>query len=72
MIMIIDYDFLSYVIFDQQLKITFSKSSALPPEKICSPLFNHLPLKMEKVPPFCKQKFFEPLLQKGGGDTVNI
>ena len=28
MIMITDYDFLSYVIFDQQLKITFRKSSA--------------------------------------------
>ena len=29
-IMIIDYDVLSYVIFDQQLKITFRKSSAPP------------------------------------------
>ena len=30
MIMIIDYNFLSYVIFDQQLKITFRKSSGAP------------------------------------------
>ena len=36
MIMITDYDFLSYVIFDQQLKITFRKSSGSP-EKIHSP-----------------------------------
>ena len=35
MIVIID-EFSSYVIFDQQLKITFRKSSA-PPEKIHSP-----------------------------------
>ena len=53
MIMITDYDFLSYVIFDQQLKITFRKSSG-PPEKIHSPLFTHLPPKNSKSasPPF--------------------
>ena len=41
--------FLSYVIFGQQLEITFRKSSANP-EKI------HSPLKIQKVqvPPFCQ------------------
>ena len=38
MIIAIIYIFLSYVIFDQQLKITFRKSSTHPPiEKIHSP-----------------------------------
>ena len=40
MIIVIIYIFLSYVILDQQLKITSRKSSAHPPiEKIHSPLF---------------------------------
>ena len=44
MIIVLIYFFLSYVIFDQQLKITFRKSSAPPPpEKI------HSPLKIQKV-----------------------
>ena len=38
-VMIIDYDFLSYVIFDQQLKITFRKSSTPPPLKKSTPPF---------------------------------
>ena len=48
MIIAIIYIFLSHVIFDQQLKITFRKSSALPPpalENIHSLLFTHSPLK---------------------------
>ena len=50
MIMITDYDFLSYAISDQQLKITFRKSSS-PPEKI---FLLTPPLKIQKVqvPPF--------------------
>ena len=45
MIIVLIYFFLSYVIFDQQLKITFRKSPAPPPppEKI------HSPLKIQKV-----------------------
>ena len=46
MIIAIIYIFLSYVIFDQQLKITFRKSSG-PPEKIHFPLFT-LPPKNPK------------------------
>ena len=64
MIIAIIYIFLSYVIFDQQLKITFRKSSA---KKIHSPLFTHAPLKIQKlqVPPFCQHwKFFRSPLQK--------
>ena len=56
MIIAIIYIFLSYVIFDQQLKITLRKSSG-PPEKIHFPLFTHSPLlKIQKVqvPPFCQ------------------
>ena len=53
MIMAIIYIFLSYVIFDEQFKIAFRKSSAPLPLKIF-PLFTHSPLKIEKVevPPF--------------------
>ena len=58
MIIAIIYIFLSYVIFDQQLKITFRKSSAPPPypEKIQSPLFANI------------EDFSAPLLpcRKGG------
>ena len=68
-----DYDYcynLSYVIFDQQLKITFRKSSG-PPEKVHPPLFTHSPRKIQKVqvPPFLPTlKIFQPPpLQKGGG-----
>ena len=50
MIIAIIYIFLSYMIFDQQLKITFRKSSAPPPpEKINSPL----KIQEVQVPPFC-------------------
>ena len=72
-----DYDysynlhFLSYVIFDQQLKITFRKSSALPiPEKI-HPLFANFPLKIQKVQIhhfLLTLKIFQAPLQKGGGN----
>ena len=60
MIIAIIYIFLSDVIFDQQLKITFRKSSALspPPVKI------HSSLKIQKlqVPSrFCQNRiFFRP------------
>ena len=73
-IMTIDYDFLSYVTFDQQLKITFKKSSG-PPEKIHSPLFTHYPLKNSKsasLPLFANTENFSappppPNSRKGGG-----
>ena len=48
MIIAIIYIFLSYVIFDQQLKITFRKSLG-PPEKIHSPCFTHSLLKIQKL-----------------------
>ena len=56
------YIFLFYVIFDQQLKSTFRKSSG--PERI------HYPLKLEKVqvPPFCQHWIFfspPPSAEKG-------
>ena len=65
MIMIIAgiYIFLSYVIFDQQLKITFRKSSGLPHTHTHTPLKKSTPLlllsitlKIHKllVPPFCQ------------------
>ena len=48
-IIAIVYIFLSYVIFDQQLKITFTKSShSLPLKKIHSHLFTHSPPKNSK------------------------
>ena len=59
MIMIIDYDFLSYVIFDQQLKITFRKSSG-PAEKIHFPLFTHSPAKKCEAPPLLTLEIFQP------------
>ena len=74
MILGIIYIFLLYVIFHQQLKITFRKSSATPPslKKIHSPIFTHsFPknLKSASPPPFCQHwNFSTPSpLQKGGG-----
>ena len=57
MIIAIMYIFLSYVVFDQKLRITFRKSSG-PPEKI----YSAPPLKIQKVqvPPFCHLKTFQP------------
>ena len=46
MIIVLIYFFLSYVIFDQQLKITFRKSSAPPPHP---PSWKNPPLKIQKV-----------------------
>ena len=70
MIMIIDYDFLSYVILYQQLKISFRKSSAPPPlKKFKSPFYSLPPKKIQKVqvPPFLLTlKIFQAPLQKGG------
>ena len=74
MIIAIIYFFLSYVIFDQQFKITFWKSSGPSLKKSTSPfLLTPLPLKIQKVqvPPFCQHWiFFRPPLQKGGGRTL--
>ena len=50
MIIAIIYIFLSYVIFDQQLKITFRKSSG-PPEKIHFPLFTLRPKNSKSASP---------------------
>ena len=67
------YIFLSYVMFDQQLKITSTKSSGSP-EKIHYPLFTYSPLKIQKVqvPPFLPtlKNFQPPPLQKVGEDTM--
>ena len=61
MIIAIIYIFLSYVIFDQQLKITFRKSSGLPHththlKKSTPLLLLSITLKIQKllVPPFCQ------------------
>ena len=52
MVITIIFIFLSYGIFDQQLKITFRKSSApSSPEKIHSPL----KIQKEQIPLFCHQ-----------------
>ena len=62
MIIAIIYIFLSYVIFDQQLKITFRKSS-VPLEKSNSPFLLTPPLKIQKgqVYPFLPRlKIFQP------------
>ena len=57
MIIAIIHIFLSYVIFDQQLKL-LSENPQPPPEKIHSVLFTHSPppVKIQKVqvPPFCQ------------------
>ena len=60
------------MIFGQQLKITFRKSSAPPHPHWKNPLlpFHSRPLKIQKVqvPPFCQHwKFFRVSLQKRGG-----
>ena len=47
MIIVLIYFFLSYVIFDQQLKITFRKSSGGPPPLLPEKI--HSPLKIQKV-----------------------
>ena len=71
-IITIIYVFLSYVLFDQQLKITFRKSPPPPPEKI------HSPLKVQKVqaPLFANTENFSafpppppppPLAEREGG-----
>ena len=72
MIIAIIYIFLSYVIFDQQLKIIFRKSSEppSPPKKSTPPFLLNPPLKIQKVqvPPFLPTlKTFQPPLQKRGG-----
>ena len=66
MIMIVAgiYIFLSYVIFDQQLKITFRKSSG-PPEKIHSPLKIQI---VQVLPLFANiENFSGPPAERGGG-----
>ena len=72
-IITIIYVFLSYVLFDQQLKITFRKSPPPPPEKI------HSPLKVQKVqaPLFANTENFSafpppspPPCRKRGGRTL--
>ena len=68
------YIFLSYVIFDQQLKITLRKSSG-PPEKIHSPFLLTLSLKIQKVQahPFLPiLKVFQAPLQKGREETMLV
>ena len=75
MIIAIIYIFLSDVIFDQQLKFTFRKSSGSP-EKVHSSLFAHSPTKNLKIAspplPFCQHwEFFSPTpWRKGVEDTV--
>ena len=67
------YDFLSYVIFDQQLKITFRKSSAPPMKKAIPPFLHTPPQKFKKCksPLFANIENFAGLpLQKGGEDIV--
>ena len=74
-IITIIYVFLSYVLFDQQLKITFRKSPPPPPEKI------HSPLKVQKVqaPLFANTENFSafpppsppPLQKERGEDTMD-
>ena len=68
MIIAIIYIVLYYVIFDQHLKITFRKSSALP-EKIHSPLFTHsLPKnsKSASLPFFANTENFSGVPAEGG------
>ena len=74
MIIAIIYIFLSYVIFDQQLKITFRKSSdPLSPEKIHSPFYS-LPspknLKVASSPLFDNIENFLGCPSRKGGRTL--
>ena len=73
MIMITDYDILSYVIFDQQLKITFRKSSARPPppKKSTRPFLLTYPISKNSKsasPPFFVniENFSGPCAERGG------
>ena len=69
MIIAIIYIFLTYVIYDQQLKETFRKSSG--PLKNPLPLFTHLHLEIKKIFPFGQHlKFFRAPGRKGGGHCV--
>ena len=75
MIIAIIYIFLSYMISDQPLKVTFSKSSA-PPEKNHSPFLLTPQLKSASPPLLPALRIFQlpppPLSFKGGGeDTVS-
>ena len=68
-----DYD-LSYVVFDQQLKIPFRKSQA-PLKKSTPPFLLTPPLKVQKVqvlPFLLTLKIFQAPLQKGGGRTLTL
>ena len=71
MIIAVIYIFLYFLIFHEELKIAFRKSSG-PPEKIHSPLFTHFssPLKIQnmQVPPFLPtMKIFA---ESSGEDTL--
>ena len=63
------YMFLSYEIFDQQLKITFRKSLALIKKSTFPPFLLTRPLKTQKVqvPPYAKIEIFSgtPPCRKG-------
>ena len=77
MITTIVYIFVSYVIFDQQLKITFRKSSGPHPlKKSTLPFLLTLPCKNSKSasPPFIAniENLSDPSLPKGGKDTMQI
>ena len=62
MIIVIIYIFLSYVIFDQQLKITFRKSSTSSLKKIHLPHFPPLEIqKVHKPPPPHPEKIHCPV-----------
>ena len=70
MIIAIILIFLSYEIFDQQLKINFTKFSALSSKKITPPPFLFIPpLKIQKVkvPPLFAniENFSDPSCRKG-------
>ena len=75
MIIAIIYIFLSYAIFDQQLKI-ISENPQLPPPpgKIHPPLLNHSPTKNSKsasLPLFANiENFSGPPAERGGGHCV--
>ena len=75
MITAITYIFLSYVIFDQQLEITFKKSSG-PPWKNPLPPFNSLPPKNSNSASARllanTENFSGSPLQKGGGGGAHI